>query len=153
MKSIHLKKLLPIVLVFSLLSCTKNANESSHNDSNAHVNKEHSQNHAEKFPEISYLELTKKINNPKVTIVDVNSQESYTKGHIPSAISYATNASNLAKVLPVNKDSEIIVYCGSPMCGAWKKGAKAAEALGYTNVKHFAGGIKGFKEAGGKLEA
>ena len=32
-------------------------------------------------------------------------------------------------------------------------GAEAASKLGYTNVKHFSGGIKGWKAADEKLEA
>jgi len=38
------------------------------------------------------------------------------------------------------------------MCGAYKAGAEAVAQLGYTNVKHFSAGIKGWKEAGEKVE-
>ena len=36
-------------------------------------------------------------------------------------------------------------YSGS---SAWEAAAKEAKALGYTNFKHFKGGIKGWKDAG-----
>jgi rhodanese-related sulfurtransferase len=37
------------------------------------------------------------------------------------------------------------------MCGACKAGAEAAAQLGYTNVKHFSAGIKGWKAADEKV--
>jgi len=52
-----------------------------------------------------------------------------------------------------DKSALIVAYCGSEHCGAYKKGAKAAAELGYTNVKHFAPGIKGWKATGEPTEA
>jgi rhodanese-related sulfurtransferase len=34
----------------------------------------------------------------------------------------------------------------------WKQGARAALDLGYTNVRHFKGGLKGWAEENGKFE-
>ena len=48
-------------------------------------------------------------------------------------------------MLPADKNALIVAYCGGPKCGAWKKAAKAAAALGYTNIKHFSGGISGWQ--------
>lgn len=56
-------------------------------------------------------------------------------------------------MLPKDKSALVIAYCGSPMCGAWHEGAEAIAALGHTNVKHFKGGIKGWREAGGAIES
>jgi rhodanese-related sulfurtransferase len=41
----------------------------------------------------------------------------------------------------------IIAYCGSPKCGAYLQAAKAAEKLGYTNIKHMSAGIAGWNDA------
>jgi rhodanese-related sulfurtransferase len=56
-------------------------------------------------------------------------------------------------VLPADKAALVVAYCGSPKCGAYKKAANAAVQLGYTNVKHFSGGISGWKSAGEPTEA
>ena len=50
------------------------------------------------------------------------------------------------------KDALIIAYCGNAQCGAYAEAAKAAQKLGYTNIKHMAAGISGWKAAGMKTE-
>lgn len=55
-------------------------------------------------------------------------------------------------MLPKDKDALIVAYCGGPRCGAYASAAKAAEKLGYTNVKHLTAGISGWQEAGEKME-
>ena len=72
--------------------------------------------------------------------------------HVPSALNFAAIKDNLASSLPKKKDALIIAYCGNPKCGAYLKAAKAAEKLGYTNIKHMAAGISGWKAAGMKTE-
>lgn len=103
------------------------------------------------YPEISVEELKKAIAEKKVAIIDVNGTESYKQGHIPGAIDFEANKDNLAALLPADKSALVVAYCGSEYCNAYKRGAKAAEDLGYTNVKHLAGGIAGWKKAGGEL--
>lgn len=104
------------------------------------------------YPEISVEELKKAIADKKVAIIDVNGTESYKKGHIPGAIDFQANKDNLAALLPADKSTLVVAYCGSEYCKAYKKGAKAAEDLGYTNVRHLSGGIAGWKKAGAELE-
>jgi rhodanese-related sulfurtransferase len=101
------------------------------------------------YPEVAYEELTTLIKEKKVFLVDANKKETYKNGHIPTAISYAKVGDKLEKKLPKDKTALVVAYCGSPECTGWLKPAKAATELGYTNVKHFSGGIKGWKEAGG----
>ena len=107
---------------------------------------------AEKFPDISHDELKKAIEDKKVTLIDVNGSSSYQKGHIPGAIDFATAKSDLATQLPSDKNALVVAYCGNEQCGAYAKAAKAAKELGYTNVKHYSKGIKGWKESGEKTE-
>ncbi len=104
-------------------------------------------------PEITQSELAKAIESKQVVVVDVNGTESFAKGHIPGAIDAQAAGADLAKQLPADKAALIVAYCGGPQCGAWKQGAEAAAKAGYTNIKHFKGGLKGWQEAGGKLEA
>jgi rhodanese-related sulfurtransferase len=107
---------------------------------------------AEKFPDISHEELKKAIEDKKVTLIDVNGTNSYKAGHIPGAINFETEKSDLASKLPKDKDALIVAYCGNEQCGAYAAGAKKAKELGYTNVKHYSKGIAGWKKAGEKTE-
>lgn len=106
----------------------------------------------DKVEDISIKDLKKAIEEKKVTVIDVNGTDSYKEGHVPTAIDYEANAKKLKEVLPKEKDALIVAYCGGPQCGAYKTAAKAAMALGYTNVKHMSAGIAGWKKAGEKLE-
>ena len=102
--------------------------------------------------EISFSELQPLVASQRVVLVDANGTESYQEGHIPGAIDLAAHTGDLASLLPADKDALIVAYCGGPQCGAWQKGATAVAALGYTEVKHFKGGISGWKEAQGAVE-
>lgn len=125
-----MKKLLPLLAV-ALLAVTSYAGE---------------------FADISIKEVKALAESKTATIIDVNGTESYEKGHVPGALNYEAVKDKLASALPVDKDALIIAYCGSPKCKAYKEAAEAAAKLGYKNVKHMSAGIKGWKEAGEKLE-
>jgi len=99
------------------------------------------------FPDITLPELKKAIAEKKVVLLDVNGADSYQSGHIPGAISYLAVKDDLAAKLPADKKTLIVAYCGNPQCGAYARAATAAQALGYTNVKHFSEGIDGWKAA------
>lgn len=103
-------------------------------------------------PEVSLDELKKIVADKSATLVDANGESTYKKGHIPGAIHFAQNAKNFQAVLPKDKGALVVAYCGGPLCTAWEDAAKAAKSLGYTNVKHFKGGIKGWTEAGQTVE-
>jgi len=103
--------------------------------------------------DITAADLKTAISAKTVVLLDANGSESFAKGHLPGAIDFTANEKDLAKVLPADKGALIVAYCGSPKCGAWKSAASAAAKLGYTNVKHFSGGLKGWQEAGEKLES
>ncbi len=104
------------------------------------------------FADISFDELKTAVAKKNVFLVDVNGTESYSKGHIPGAIDFVVSEKDLAAKLPKDKNALIVAYCGGPQCNAWKRGADALAKLGYTNVKHFKGGISGWKDAGGAME-
>jgi rhodanese-related sulfurtransferase len=104
------------------------------------------------FPDISIADLKKAIEEKKVTVIDVNGDASYAKGHVPGAINFATAKNDLASKLPADKGALIVAYCGGPSCNAYQRAAKAAQELGYTNVKHLSAGISGWLQAGEKTE-
>jgi rhodanese-related sulfurtransferase len=107
---------------------------------------------AKKVPDISIADLKKAIADGKVTVIDANGTDLFKEGHIPTAVDFEANEKKLEKVLPKAKDALIVAYCGGPQCPAYKAAAKAATALGYTNVKHLSAGITGWKKAGEKIE-
>jgi rhodanese-related sulfurtransferase len=103
-------------------------------------------------PEVSLEEFTKLVSGKGATIIDANDTAMFKSGHVPGAISFASSAEKLAQVLPADKSALIVAYCGGPRCTAWEDAAAAAKKLGYTNIKHFKGGISGWKSAGQKVE-
>ena len=107
---------------------------------------------AGEYPDISIKELKQAIADKKVTILDVNGSESFAQGHIPGAIDFRATKSEIAKKLPADKNALVVAYCGGPTCGAYAAGAKAAQELGYTNVKHLSAGISGWMQAGEATE-
>ena len=108
--------------------------------------------YAGEFADISIAEVKALTESKKAVIIDVNGGDSYKQGHVPGALSYAAIKDKLADSLPKDKGALIIAYCGSPKCGAYLAAAKAAEKLGYTNIKHMSAGISGWRSAGMKTE-
>ena len=107
---------------------------------------------AGEYPDISITEMKGLIKSGKVTVLDVMGSGSYKKGHVPGAIDFKGNAKTISVLLPKDKGALIVAYCGGPSCKAYKAAAKAAEDLGYTNVKHMSAGISGWLQAGEKTD-
>src|SRR5881394_202439 len=109
--------------------------------------------YAGEYADITIKELKADMAAKKVTLLDANGTESWEKGHIPGAINFDASQKELAKVLPKDKNGLVVAYCGNPKCKAYQAAAKAAEKLGYTNLRHLTAGIQGWKEAGEQTEA
>ena len=107
---------------------------------------------AAEFPDVSIKEVKGLSESKKAVIIDVNGSESYKEGRVPGALNYEAVKDKLASVLPADKNTPIVAYCGNPKCSAYKAAAEAAAKLGYTNVKHMSAGIKGWKDAGEKVD-
>ncbi|MFZ5845170.1 MAG: rhodanese-like domain-containing protein [Patescibacteria group bacterium] len=97
---------------------------------------------------ISARELKKMLGKKNLALINVHTPY---EGEIPKTdtfIPYDQIVAN-AKSLPKDKNAAIILYC--------KTGRMSAEALptlrklGYTNVKHLAGGMDAWQRAGGQL--
>lgn len=101
-----------------------------------------------KVADISHEDLKTAVAAGKIALLDVNGTDTYKEGHIPGAIDFQANKDNLATLLPADKSTLVVAYCGNERCGAYKQGVKAAEKLGYTNVQHYSKGIAGWKKAG-----
>lgn len=103
------------------------------------------------YPDLTVDELHQAIEANEVVVIDVNGAKRYAKGHIPGAIDFSS-VTDLSSVLPADKGTLIVAYCGGPRCSAFKKAAQAAQKLGYTNVKHLSAGISGWEDAGKPVE-
>ena len=108
--------------------------------------------HAGEYPDISISELKTAIAQKKVTLLDANGSDSYKSGHIPGALDFQAEKTDLASKLPSDKHALVVAYCAGPTCGAYAAAAKAAQELGYTNIKHLSAGISGWKDSGSKIE-
>jgi rhodanese-related sulfurtransferase len=81
-----------------------------------------------------------------VTVIDVNSRQSWMKGRVPGAL-------NLDPVgysdsdLPPGKESSLVFYCSNPMCRKAPNAARRAEKMGYGNVRVMSAGISGWLAA------
>jgi rhodanese-related sulfurtransferase len=104
------------------------------------------------YGDITIKDLKAAIEAKNVYIIDVNGSDSFAEGHIPGAVDFEKVQAKLADALPKDKNALVVAYCGGPACGAYKAAAKAAVAMGYTNVKHLPDGISGWKKAGEKTE-
>jgi rhodanese-related sulfurtransferase len=127
-----MKKTLGILAVFAFLSAAAFA--------------------ASSYPDISQDQLKQAISEKAVVLLDANGSDSFKAGHIPGAIDFDANQDRLASLLPADKNALIVAYCGGEQCTAYKAAAAAAVKLGYTNVKHFAPGINGWKNSGQATE-
>jgi rhodanese-related sulfurtransferase len=104
------------------------------------------------FPDITHEELLSALAANKVTLLDANGSDSYKDGHIPTAINFEEVKKSLAGKLPADKGALIVAYCANEQCPAYRQAALAAQELGYTNIKHYAKGIMGWKASGAKIE-
>jgi len=84
-----------------------------------------------------------------VLIVDSRPARKYDQGHIVPAINISNTAfDDQTQLLPEEKSSLLIFYCGGLKCPLSHKSAAKAEALGYSNVQVYAAGYPDWKAAG-----
>jgi rhodanese-related sulfurtransferase len=100
-----------------------------------------------KFSDVPLTEMQQLVVSKSATVIDVNSDASFKKSHIPGAIHFGSQKDKLATLLPKDKNAMIVAYCGGKSCTAWQRAAKAACEMGYTNIRHFSEGIKGWKQS------
>ena len=95
---------------------------------------------------ISPTALHDLIREKSVTVIDVNSRQSWLKARVPGAInldpvSYDVND------LPADKEARIVFYCSNPMCRKAPNAARRAKKLGYANAIVMSAGINGWVRA------
>lgn len=100
--------------------------------------------------ELTTEELKKRIDSKETCILlDCRSQEYYDAEHIPGAINLRwKNVPEHAEKLLPDKDILMVTYCGGMTCDASIRCYENLMALGYTNLKEYAGGIADWKAHG-----
>jgi len=85
-----------------------------------------------------------------VMIVDSRPARKFDKGHIPVAINISDSLfDGQANLLPEDKSSLLLFYCGGVKCPLSHKSAFKAEILGYTNIRVYAAGYPDWTANGG----
>ena len=86
-------------------------------------------------------------------LVETLPPEQFREGHLPGAINLPLDqVSTLAPKLLPDKQTEVITYCASRTCHASADAARELIKLGYTNVRHYAGGKADWTFAGLPIE-
>lgn len=86
-------------------------------------------------------------------LVETLAPEQFREGHLPGAINIPPDqVSTLAPTLLPDKQAEVITYCASRTCHASADAARELIKLGYTNVRHYAGGKADWTFAGLPME-
>jgi rhodanese-related sulfurtransferase len=107
------------------------------------------------IPTITANELLRKIEGGDAfVLVDALAPMVYAHSHLPAAINLPPSdidPSTVTRRIP-DPNAEIIVYCTGPDCHDSVDTAQRLQALGYTNVRRYAGGKNEWREAGLPLE-
>ena len=100
-------------------------------------------------------ELLQKIEGEhEFVLVDALAPMVYAHSHLPGAINLPpsdVNPERLARRIP-DRSTEIVVYCSNPNCEDSIATGERLQALGYTNVLHYAGGKDEWRARGLPLE-
>ncbi len=104
--------------------------------------------------EISREELARRLRDPALAVMDVLAPETYAAKHIPGASNLPlAEVGTRARELFPDRHAEIAVYCAGFTCPASEQAVRLLHDLGYTNLRHYSGGIADWEESGGVIES
>jgi rhodanese-related sulfurtransferase len=101
---------------------------------------------------ISPAELHQLIQKGTVTVLDVNSPQSWTAAHVPGARNLDPTGYD-ERDLPPDKDSALVFYCSNFLCRKAPNAARRAKSMGYRNVCVMSAGISGWLNSGRPTES
>jgi rhodanese-related sulfurtransferase len=87
--------------------------------------------------------LQRMMQDGPVTIIDVNSRQSWLKAHVPGAL-HLDPVEYKESDLPTRKDANLVFYCSNPMCRKAPNAARRAKKMGYSHVQVMSAGISGW---------
>ena len=107
------------------------------------------------LPTVTAEEVRRKLERgDEFVLVDALAPMVYAHSHLPGAINLPSSnvdPDRVARRIP-DPGTEIVVYCSSVDCDDSHVTAGKLMQLGYTNVKHYAGGKDEWRELGLPLE-
>jgi len=95
---------------------------------------------------ISPAVLQKLLQQQQVTVIDVNSRQSWLKAHVPGAL-HLDPAGFQDIDLPADKGSSLVFYCSNPLCRKAPQAARRAKQMGYNDAQVMSAGITGWMAA------
>lgn len=95
---------------------------------------------------MSPTELHQAMQERPVSVIDVNSRQSWMKEHVPGALNLDP-AQFTDSHLPADKESLLVFYCSNPMCRKAPTAAKRAQKMGYGLAMVMSAGISGWLNA------
>jgi rhodanese-related sulfurtransferase len=98
--------------------------------------------------DIGHGELQKALSEGSVTVVDVREPHEFAGGHIPGAINLPLSRFKPNQI-PAGKAPVLICQAGARSGAALRQ----AHAAGAMHVRHYAGGINGWRARGGDVVA
>jgi rhodanese-related sulfurtransferase len=81
-----------------------------------------------------------------VTVIDVNSHQSWMRAHVPGAVNLDP-AGYSDGDLPADKESDLVFYCSNPLCRKAPGAALRAKQMGYGKTRVMSAGISGWLAA------
>ena len=106
------------------------------------------------FPTIGREELWQRIQDgDDFVLVDALSPITFAMAHLPGAVNMTQQLlDDRARRRIPDKATEVVVYCADEDCDSSTTVANRLLELGYTNVRHYAGGRRDWEAAGLPLE-
>ncbi len=92
---------------------------------------------------ISPGKLQKLMQKQPVSVLDVNSRQSWLTARVPGARALDAMGYDESD-LPVDRDSTLVFYCSNFMCRKAPNAARRAKDMGYRNVYVMSAGISGW---------
>jgi rhodanese-related sulfurtransferase len=84
-------------------------------------------------------------------LLDVREPNEWALGHIPGAMHIPRGVMESAIETRVPREQEVVIYCASGNRSALA--ADVLQQMGYEKVSSMSGGIRGWSDAGGDIEA
>ena len=95
---------------------------------------------------VGHDELQKALSDGRVTVVDVREPHEFAAGHIPGAVNLPLSRFRPDQI-PAGKPPVLICQAGARSATALNK----AHAAGATHVRHYPGGMSGWRASGGEV--
>jgi rhodanese-related sulfurtransferase len=98
--------------------------------------------------DLDFPTFAKAVASSEVTVVDVREPHEFAAGHIPDAVNLPLSRFD-PNELPSAKDKPVVILCQAG--GRSRKALGAAEVAGRGDLKHYPGGMNGWRMNGGDV--